>query len=91
MIFNWFDTREEIAFADELAGFVAERIPTRSPKKAPEALDKLFARVARFRQERKLNMYRKAKLANAFRWKLVDLGYADEFADELTREVLLRL
>lgn len=91
MVFGWFNTREVTEFGESLAGFVAERIPNKSPKKAPEALSKLFAQVARFKESHKLNMYKKAKLANAFRWKLIDHGYTEEFAEEMAKELLLHL
>lgn len=91
MFFDWFDARAAMECGVTLADFVAERIPNQRPKKAPEALAKLFAHIERFKQDNKLNMYKKAKLANAFRWKLVDHGYADDFIDEITKEILLHL
>ncbi|MBI4986878.1 MAG: hypothetical protein HZC24_16420 [Rhodocyclales bacterium] len=91
MVFDWFKAREVTEFGAFLADFLAERIPTKSPKKAPEALAKLFAHVERFKESHKLNMYKKAKLANAFKWKLIDHGYANEFIEEMTKELLLHL
>lgn len=91
MRFDWLDARPATRFGEELADFLAERIPTKNPKKAPEALDKLFARIEQFRQANKLNMYKKAKLGNAFKWKLIDYGYEDDFIDEMTKEVLRHL
>lgn len=91
MLFDWFDARAASEFGGSLADLLAERFPTRSPKKAPEALAKLFAQIDRFKQTNKLNMYKKAKLGNAFKWKLIDHGYTDEFIEEMTKEVLLRL
>lgn len=91
MLFDWFDARAAVECGATLAEFVVERIPNKNPKKAPEALAKLFAHIERFKQNHKLNMYKKAKLANTFRWKLVDYGYTDEFIDEITKEVLLHL
>lgn len=91
MLLDWFDARSAVECGGSLADFVAERIPNRNPKKAPEALEKLFAQIERFKQGNKLNMYKKAKLANAFKWKLIDHGYTDEFVNEMTKEVLLHL
>lgn len=91
MIFDWFDAHAASEFGSSLADFLADRIPTKSPKKAPEALAKLFAQIEHFKQTNKLNMYKKAKLGNAFKWKLIDHGYTDEFIEEMTKEVLLRL
>lgn len=91
MMFEWFNARAATDFGESLADFLAERIPTKNPRKAPEALDKIFARVEQFKQTHRLNMYKKAKLGNAFKWKLIDYGYEDEFIDEMTKEVLLHL
>ncbi|MBI5792159.1 MAG: hypothetical protein HZA63_11850 [Rhodocyclales bacterium] len=91
MIFEWFRAREFTNFGVKLADFLAERIPNKSPKKAPEALAKLFAQVDDFKQSHKFNLYKKAKLGNAFKWRLVDHGYTDEFIEEMTKELLLRL
>ena len=91
MLFDWLDARAAVECGATLAEFVVERIPNKNPKKAPEALAKLFAHIERFKQDNKLNMYKKAKLANTFRWKLVDYGYTNEFVDEMTKEVLVHL
>lgn len=99
MLLDWFDAKEEAAFGLALAEFIVARLPpdaeakkaTLSDKKRQEVLPKFYAQIEHFRQDRKLNMYKKAKLGNAFRWKMVDAGYATEFIDELTKEVLLRL
>lgn len=91
MIFDWFKAREVTEFGVKLADFLAERIPNKSPKKAPDALAKLFAQIEVFKQSHKLNMYKKAKLGNAFKWRLIDHGYTDEFIEEMTKELLLHL
>jgi hypothetical protein len=38
----------------------------------------------------KLKIYKKAKLANAFKWKQPDANYGSEFVDELTKVLLLK-
>lgn len=96
MLFAWFNATEEAEFGAAMAGFIIERLPPDgdakfSDKKRQELLPKLYAQVERFRQGRKLNLYKKAKLGNAFRWKMTDAGYDATFVDELTKEVLLRL
>lgn len=99
MIFNWFDTTEATRFGESLAEFFAQRVPLdgkagkphKADKKLQEIYPKLFSQCARFKQEHKLNMFKRAKLANSFKWKLLDLGYAPEFVDSLTKELLLRV
>jgi hypothetical protein len=36
-------------------------------------------------------MFRRAKLANSFKWRLLDGGFDPKLVDELTRMLLLRL
>lgn len=99
MLFNWFDASEAEQCGLSLAGFFAERVSVAVgkggkkslPKKQLEAVNKMFAQAERFRNEHKLNIYKKAKLGNTFKWKLKELGYTSELVDELTKELLLHL
>jgi hypothetical protein len=99
MLFAWFDGREANEFGLSLAEFFAKRVPPESIpatekkplQKAGEVISKLNDQVQRFRAEHKLNMYKKAKLANAFQWKLFDLGYDKVIVQELTKELLRAL
>ena len=56
-----------------------------------KVLGRLTADVTQFAGMHRLNLYKKAKLGNAFKWQLLELGYEAEFADQLTREVILAL
>mgnify|MGYP003510247192 CR=1 FL=1 len=85
MILSWFDASEAKKFGTSLAHFYMERIPLEtlgvkniSLSKRQEVLGKMFQQMARFRLEHKLNIYKKAKLGNAFKWTLTDAGYAPE-------------
>ena len=99
MIFGWFDTRAATAAGTSLAEFLAQSIvpgssvaaKRKSEKKQHEAVPKLFAQADRLRHELELNVFKKARLANAFKWKLLDLGFEEDFVDQLTKELLLRL
>ena len=99
MIFGWFDAREATDAGTALAEFLAERLPVdsaggkhkQSEKKQKELFPKLFAQADRSKSEHRLNVFKKAKLGNAFKWKLLDLGYDPDFVDEATKEVLARL
>ena len=99
MLFSWFDGREAHDFGLSLAEFFAQRVPPESIpstdmkplRKAGEVIAKLHVQVQQFRASHKLNMYKKAKLANAFQWKLFDLGYDKLIVQELTKELLRHL
>ena len=60
-------------------------------KKLTHAMDVAIERAVSFHKEKKLGVYGKAKLGTTFKWELKELGYNDEFVDEFTRNVLLRL
>ena len=96
-MFRWFDTRE----IDELAKAIAAELVTRVPpsaldshtKKAADRLrnthDAIFARAGKFARTHPLNIYKKARLGNQFRWALKDAGYPPEFVESWTYELAL--
>jgi DNA-directed RNA polymerase specialized sigma subunit len=99
MLFDWFDGRKADQFGLEMAEYFAKRIPassipaseTKPLRRAGEVISSLHQQLQRFRAENKLNIYTKAKLANAFQWKLFDLGYNKMIVEELTKELLRSL
>jgi hypothetical protein len=98
MFLAWFQTKEETQFGDDLGKFFIERLPVgvqlndkRFQNKATEVLQKMGTQVDQFKKGRSLNVYKKAKLSNQFRWKLKDAGYSNDYAEELVRWLLLRL
>ena len=95
---KWFDAREEQAFGRALAKFYVERVPFESPfskkkfaAKTQDTLKKVDLQVQQFKSGRALNVYKKAKLGNAFKWILRDAGYDTEYVDGLTEWLMLRL
>lgn len=99
MLFSWFDAREASQFGLSMADFLAKRIPPeaipateKKPlRKAGEVISKLHIQLQQFATNHRLNMYKKAKLANAFQWRLFDLGYDKRIVEELTKELLRSL
>jgi GDP-D-mannose dehydratase len=94
---KWFDAKEEQAFGKALAQFYIERVPFESPfstkkfaAKTQDTLKKVDLQVQQFKAGRALNVYKKAKLGNAFKWALRDAGYDAEYVDELTEWLMLR-
>ena len=98
-IFGFFDTRELEGFATALAEDLGRRFPPASEARTdPGAkhqitviLEGLAARAVRYHDEHRLGIYKKAKLANVFKWKLTELGYSVDFVDRATKEVATRL
>src|SRR6266702_3751604 len=93
------DTRELEEFANGLADDLARRFPPASESRTdPGAvhqikviLEGLAARAVRYHDQHKLGIYKKAKLANVFKWKLAELGYSADFVDRATKELATRL
>jgi hypothetical protein len=91
-MFSWFDAGNAQDLGNSLAQFLIERIPlesagrkSKSMAKKQEVLDKIFLKIQIFKIENKLNFYQKAKLCNAFKWKLIEANYDPDFVDELTK------
>lgn len=98
MIFSWFSSSASVRFGNELAGFVlaelsgsAGKHETKFSAKAEKALIRADQRVRDFKARERLNVYKKAKLANAFLWTLKDRGCSEEYAGQLTEWLSHRL
>lgn len=98
-ILKFLDTRELEEFAVGLATDLARRFPPTSEKRTDAGavhqikviLEGLAARAVRYHDQHKLGVYKKAKLANVFQWKLKDLGYSPAFIERATKEIVTRL
>jgi hypothetical protein len=95
-MFSWFDASEAQQFGTTLAEFFIERIPAedsgkkdKAMIKKQEVINKMLLQIEIFKVNHKLNLFKKAKLANAFKWKLLDAKYDTEFVDELTKTLLI--
>lgn len=92
MIFGWFDSAEAKKFGTSLATFFLERVPKAADKsdkdfarKVDVVLEKMLLQIVQFKQQHKLNTYKKAQLANEFKWTLLDAGLASDYADDITK------
>ena len=98
-IFGLFDTRELEEFATALAVDLGHRFPPASEARTDKGvehqvkviLDGLAARAVRYHEQHKLGVYKKAKLANVFKWKLAELGYSKPFVERATKAIATRL
>ncbi len=94
-ILQWFDTKETDELARAIATELVKRVPPNTlparDKKAASRLrnthDAVFARAGKFARTHKLNVYKKARFANQFRWALKDAGYPPEFIESWTYEL----
>ena len=97
-MFGWFNSGEAKSFGLELAQFFIEKLPptlqlneSKLSSKTQYVLDKIGSRVKEFRQHHELNTLRRAKLANAFRWKLMDAGYDKAYVEMLVAWLVAKL
>jgi hypothetical protein len=97
-MFDWFRSKDVENFATELVDEFARRSPPESLKSGVQpakvlasSIDELCNRAGEFQKGRKLGVYGKAKFGTTVKYRMKDLGYADEFIDELTRSLLIRI
>lgn len=96
MILAWLNGREaaEIgaALADEFAPKTESAVAKDSPQSGGSgSIDLLLRRADSEVRPLQLNFYKKAKFANAFKWRLVENGVERETADGVTQSLVLHL
>jgi hypothetical protein len=98
-IFDWFSTREVDELAAAIAADLVKRVPPAAleshTRKAAQRLrnthEAIFARAARFARTHPLNVYKRARLGNQFRWALKEAGYPPEFVESWTYELAIQI
>jgi hypothetical protein len=87
-------------FAKSLAADIAKRYPPAlesQPGKRPSVnrltriIEDVCERAVTFNKEQSLGWLGKAKLGNAFRWELTELGYRKDFVEYATEAVIVHL
>ena len=96
MLHRWFDTREATEVGAALADdFVlqTDQKKTKAPadKEPQKVLNRFLQRVDRDARPLRLNAFKKAKLANSFKWRLLEKGVEAQIVEELTRALVMRL
>lgn len=93
-------TKEVNNFANSLASDIAKRYPPeldKTPTKKPSInrltriLEETAQKAQEFQATNNLGTYGKAKLGNAFRWALIDLGYSKEFIELATEAIIVHI
>jgi tetratricopeptide (TPR) repeat protein len=98
MIFSWLDASKAVEFGIALADQLAPRSesdPSQRGKTEPQtavaALREILARADHGVRATDLNYYKRAKLANSFKWRLIENGVERATADEVTQSLVLNL
>ena len=100
-MFNWLSGREAAqvgtALADDFVLQTAGGPGARQPEKRTQGqelqrfLQKFLQKVDQETRPLKLNIFRRATLANSFKWRLLEQGVEQNVVEELTRALVLRL
>lgn len=96
---DWFKTQEVDELADAIAAELVKRVPPAAlesrTRKAAERLrnthEAIFARAGKFARTHPLNLYKRARLGNQFRWALKEAGYPPEFVESWTYELAIQI
>jgi hypothetical protein len=87
-------------FAKDLAETIARRYPPaldKDPSKRPSVnrmtriIEDACTQVVQFQADHRLGWVGKARLGNAFRWELTELGYRKDFVEVATEAVIVHL
>jgi len=94
-MFKFFDTKDVDALATRMVDDLVKRIPPanfassgrKAETKKARTHDLVLREASDFVRGHKLNLYTKARLANNFKWALLDAGYPKDFVDRMTVEL----
>ena len=94
-MFKFFDTKDVDALAKRMVDDLVKRVPPanfggggrKAEAKKDRAHDLVLREASDFVRGHKLNVYTKARLANNFKWALLDAGYPKDFVDKMTVEL----
>jgi hypothetical protein len=65
--------------------------PAGAVEKLRATLDEICREALGFKTLHKLGIYKKARLGNAFRWELTELGYEKRFVEEATQRLVVHI
>jgi tetratricopeptide (TPR) repeat protein len=99
MILKWLDASKATEIGNVLADdCVLRAMPELSGARAAKKgngvqglMQRFFQRIDRDARPLQLNVFQKAKLANSFKWRLLEQGVEKGIVDELTQALVVRL
>jgi len=93
-------SRRETDFAEQLAEKIHRQFPPASEssldkkgsqRRLEAILESVIKDIGAFQKESRPGWFATARLGNAFRWKLSDLGYSKNFVEELTEGMIKQI
>lgn len=97
-IFERFSSKDVDQFAKSLAAEISKRYPPAldqakekriSQNRVARVLEEAYDKAVKFKADKHLGIYRKARLGNTFRWELTELGYSKPFVDMATEGLIV--
>lgn len=97
-LLGWFRAGEAKTFGQDLAAFMVKELQgnldalnPKGRKRADRTMAKAAEKVQAFRATHSVNVYKKSQLANAFLWSLKEAGWPEQYANQMTDWLTLRL
>src|SRR4029077_20451929 len=87
MIREWFDTHAAVNIGTALADQFAQQKVSDSAARGEKALQEILQQAGHRIHSLRLNIYKRAKFANSFRWRLLENGVEREIAEEVTQRL----
>jgi hypothetical protein len=98
MLFSWLDTKEAVLTGVKLADNLSTELSKKSNKNIKKemdgqarALQNIFILADQYKRKSNPNFYQKSKLANEFKWRLLELKHDKDIVDTLTKELVLHM
>src|SRR5579871_4743208 len=93
MRIKWFDARRATEIGEGLADHFALRRTAEGSGRKPQndPMRQFLIRAEQELQNETLNFYKRAKLANAFKWRLLEMGIESGVAGNATQTLVMHL
>jgi tetratricopeptide (TPR) repeat protein len=91
MIREWFKAHAAVKLGTALADQFAQQKVSDSATHGERALQEMLQQASHEIPALRLNIYKRAKFANSFKWRLLENGVEREIADEVTQRLVLHL
>jgi hypothetical protein len=90
---EWFNSRHALERGVALADRLTPAVKTDKPEAVLSAkkLEHIVGLVAAQTHGLKFNFYKRARLANAFKWRLIENGIGRKVADEVTQALVMNM
>jgi len=93
---KWFDTKDMDEFASSIAAELIKRVPPtslgsgkkRTAGQLKSSHHAIFTRAENFARTHPLNIYKRARMGNSFRWALREAGYPRDLVEAWTYELV---